>query len=100
MDFLFLIKKLKISWSLAHTILFKFHLNVVQTFLRNVLREFRLPMSALGTVAGKSFNCKFTAKMDFPIGYFTATIADADIGSLKSLHTLFHKYLDHMLAKF
>ena len=27
-------------------------------------------------------------------------IADADIGSLKSLHTLFDKYLDHMLVKF
>ena len=27
-------------------------------------------------------------------------ITDADIGSLKSLHTLFEKYLDHMLVKF
>ena len=39
-------------------------------FLRNVWRDFRLPMSALATVAGKSFNGKFTAKIDFPIGYF------------------------------
>ena len=31
---------------------------------------------------------------------FYVTIADADIGSLKSLHTLFDKYLDHMLMKF
>ena len=31
---------------------------------------------------------------------FYATIADADIGSLKSLHTLFDKYLDQMLVKF
>ena len=28
------------------------------------------------------------------------TIADTDIRSLKSLHTLFVKYLDHMLVKF
>ena len=28
------------------------------------------------------------------------TIADADIGSLKSFHTLFDKYLDLMLVKF
>ena len=28
------------------------------------------------------------------------TIADAYIGSLKSLHTSFDKYLDHMLVKF
>ena len=41
----------------------------------------------------------FTAKNDFPIGYYV-TIADADIGGLKSLHTLFDKYLDHMLLKF
>ena len=27
------------------------------------------------------------------------TIADADIGSRKSLHTLFDKYLDHMVGK-
>ena len=53
-------------------------------------------------IAGKSFNGKFTAKIDFPLGYFTLgpTIADADIGSLKSLHTLFDKYLEHMLVKF
>ena len=36
----------------------------------------------------------------FPDGAFYVTIADADIGSLKSLHTLFDKYLDHMLVKF
>ena len=28
------------------------------------------------------------------------TIADADIGSLKSLHTLFDKHLDQMLVEF
>ena len=57
-------------------------------------------MSALVTVARKSFNGKFTAKIDFPIGHFILTIADADIGSIKSLHTLIDKYLDHMLVKF
>ena len=31
---------------------------------------------------------------------FYVTIADADIRSLKSLHTLFSKYLDHLLVKF
>ena len=69
-------------------------------FLWNVWSDFRLPMSGLATVAGKSFNGKFTAKIDFPIGVFYITIADADIGSLKSLHTLFDKYLDYMLVKF
>ena len=32
--------------------------------------------------------------------FFYVSIADADIGSLKSLYTLFDKYLDHMLVKF
>ena len=31
---------------------------------------------------------------------FYVIIADAEIGSLKSLHTLFDKYLDHRLVKF
>ena len=57
-------------------------------------------MSALATVAGKSFNDKFTAKIDFPIGYFMLPLPILDTGSLKSLHTLFDKYLDHMLVKF
>ena len=52
-------------------------------------------MSALATIYSKC-----TAKIDFPIRYFMLHIADADIGSLKSLHTLFDKYLDHMLVKF
>ena len=43
---------------------------MVQTFLRHVWRDFRLPMSALATVAHWSFNGKFTAKIDVPIGDF------------------------------
>ena len=34
----------------------------------HVWRDFRLPMSALATVARESFNGKFTAKYEFPIG--------------------------------
>ena len=59
-------------------------------------------MSALATVARKSFNGKFTTKIDSDRAFYV-TIADADIGSLKSrshLHTLLDKYLDHMLVKF
>ena len=35
-----------------------------------VWREFRLPVSEFATVAQKSFNVKFTAKIDFPIAHF------------------------------
>ena len=58
-------------------------------------------MSALATVAQKNFDGKFTAKIDFPIGHFqNFTVADADIGNLKSLYTLFDKYLEYILVKF
>ena len=84
------VKKLKISCSLGHTILLKFHHMWSKYLSNDIWRDFKLPMSALATVAGKSFNDKFTAKIDFPLGYyFYITIAYADIGSLKSLHTLF-----------
>ena len=63
----------------------------------NVWRDFTLPMSPLATVAGKTFNGKFTAKIDFPLGYFILPLLMLTIGSLKSLHTLFDKYLDHTL---
>ena len=71
---------------------------MVQTFLRNVWKDFRLQMSALAT-ARTSFNGKFTAKKRFSDRTFYVTTADADTGSLKSFHTLFAKYLDHMLVK-
>ena len=61
-------------------------------------------MSVLATVAmvaGKSYKGKFTlSKNWFSSRVFYITIANADIGSLKSLHTLFDKYLDHMLVEF
>ena len=43
------------------------------------------------TVAAKSYNGTFTAKIDFSIGYFMLpllpTVANADTGNLKSSHT-------------
>ena len=54
-------------------------------------------MSALATLYGKC-----TEKLIFRLGrpILCYHIADADIGSLNSLLTLFDKYLDHMLVKF
>ena len=53
---------------------------------KNFWSDFRLPASTFATVARKSFNAKFTAKIAF---YVTST--DADIGSLERLfiYTLF-----------
>ena len=38
--------------------------------------------------------------VNLPLKLFPATVANAGIGRLKSLHTLFDKYLDHMLVEF
>ena len=46
----------------------------------------KLPISVLETVAQISLKGKFTAKCNFSIEYYV-TIADANIGSLKSVHT-------------
>ena len=53
-------------------------------------------MSALATIYRKCI----LQNLIFRLGILYYHIADADIGSLKSLHTLFDKYLDHMLVKF
>ena len=47
---------------------------MVQTFLRNVWRDFKLPLSALATVARKSFNGKFIAKNGFSVGRFMLSL--------------------------
>ena len=44
--------------------------------------------------------CSNFTSMCFSDRAFYVTIADAEIRGLKSLHTLFDKYLDHMLMKF
>ena len=57
-------------------------------FLRNVWGDFRLPMSALVTLAGKRLNGNFTAKIDFPIGYFMLPLLMLTFAGLKSLHMI------------
>ena len=61
--------KIKLSCSFDHTIFFKSSM-WYKRFVRNVWKDFRLLMSALETVPGKNLNDKFTAKMNFPNGYF------------------------------
>ena len=73
---------------------------MVQKFLKECMERLLLPMSALATVAGKSLKWQIYCKNLFFDRVFYVTIADADIISLKSLHTLFDKYLNHMLVKF
>ena len=57
----------------------------------NVWRDFRLPMPALATVAGKNFNGKFTTKLIFRSGILYYHCWCWHWKSIKSLHTLFDK---------
>ena len=50
--------------------------------------------------SSEGFQRQIYCKNWFSDRAFYVTIADADIKSLKSLHTSFDKYLDHMLVKF
>ena len=93
-------KKLKISYSQAIRFCSNFTCIWYKYILRNVRRDFRLPISALATVARKSFDGIFNAKKWFSDQAFYVTIADVDTGSLKSPHTVFDKYLDPILVKF
>ena len=54
-------------------------------------------MSALVMV---DYTANVLQKLIFWLNILCYHIADADIESLKSLHILFDKYLDHMLVKF
>ena len=55
-------------------ILFKFHQYVVKILIYNVWRDLRLPISTLATLTVESFNGKFTAEIDLPVGYFILTL--------------------------
>ena len=68
-------------------ILFKISLTCGTNICKEMYGETfkRLLMSALATVTRRSFNVTFTVKID---RVFNIAVADADIGGLKSLHTL------------
>ena len=59
------------------------------------LRDFRLCNGNIKVPVEKSFFAE-----NLPLQPFRATVGNADTESLKSLHTLFGTYLDHILAKF
>ena len=92
-------QKLKILYISDNAVLFKFASMWSRYVTNNVWRDFTLSVSVIATVARKSCNGKFSAKIDLPTGPQYVIITDPDIGSLKSLHTLFDNYLDHMLVK-
>ena len=84
--------------------LFKFRQQVVQKLVKVCIwRDFRLPMSALATVAGKNFNGKCTVQIDFSdrILYTPSLMLTLEMLEVYMVSPYsFDKYLDHMLLKF
>ena len=62
---------------------------------RHYTSKFSISNGNIKHLIGKSI---FAVNVPFKL--FPAIDANADIRSLKSLHTLFNKYLDHKLVKF
>ena len=95
-----LVKKHNILCSSDHTILFKFHQHVVQILIKECMK--RLWSSDVSISNG---NIKYPIgtsifAVNLTLKLLRVTVAGADIGSLKSLHTFLKKYLYHMLVKF
>ena len=63
-----LVKKICVVWTMRYRL--NFTSMWCEHFVKNVFRDFRLPMSALATVAGKNCNGNFAAKIDLSIGLF------------------------------
>ena len=73
-------------------ILSKFHQHVVQRFLTSCVS---IRISYIKCLIENHF-----FRVNLPLKLFRATVANTDIGSLKSLHTLFDRYLNLMMVKF
>ena len=71
---------LNISCRLDQRIFLKFYWHVEQSFLRNVWRDFKLPMSAIVTVTGKSFTANILQTLIIR-SFICVAIAYADIES-------------------
>ena len=65
---------------------------------RNTNGDLRPSVSAFVMVARKSFTTNLLQKL-YLYQTFYVTIVDAVIGRVRFLHTLFDRYLDHMLVK-
>ena len=94
------VKKLKILYSLDNTILFKFHQHVIHILIKECMERLYTSNVSISNGNMKYPLGKSIFAVNLPLKLFPTTIANVDIGSLKSLHSLFDKYLDHMLVKF
>ena len=74
---------------------------MVQTFLKESMERLFASKVSISYGSTETFWWDIYCKNLFSdrAFYVTIIIADTDIGSLKSLHTLFDKYFDHMLVK-
>ena len=88
LDNRFFFQKAQILGSLNDMFCSNFNSVWYKHLLRNVRRIFGLPMSEQATVARKRFTVNLPQKLIFRSDILI-TIADADVGSRKSLHVIF-----------
>ena len=69
---------------------------MVQTFFKECMERLYTSNVSISNGSTEEFLWQIYFKNCFSDRAFYVTIADVDIGSQKSLHTLFDKYLDHM----
>ena len=65
---------------------------MVQTFFKECIERLKTSNVGISTGSTEEFYWQIYCKNWFSNRVFYVNIADADIGSLKSLHTLFDKY--------
>ena len=66
----------------------------------NLWRDFKLSTSASAMVTYDTKSKNHFFAVNLLLKLFSATVANANIGSLKSLHTFLYKCLYHLLVKF
>ena len=96
----FFAKKLKVLLISHHTIFFQFHQHMIQILIKQCMERIWICNVSLSNGNIKCLIGKSIFAVNLPLKLFHATVANTDTRSLKSLHTLFYTYLDHMLVKF
>ena len=84
-----------------YTILFKFHQHALQRYCKECVERLETSNVSINNGSTEEFERQIYYKIIIPMGISCNHLfTDADIGSVKSLHTLFDKNLDHTLVNF
>ena len=93
-------QKAQYLYCLDHMILFKFHQHEVQILIKYCMDRLWTFNVSINNGNIKCLIGKIIFPINLPLKLFCGNAANADIGSLKSLHTFLNKCLYIMLVKF